>query len=299
MKQVLDARRHPHAAARRARTTAPRCARPPSASASRSIVKPIAGAGSADTYRVRRPRRARARCCPRSRHVARGQRRGVHRGRGVHVRHDLRRAARSSSTTSAGTGRGRWSRGTLEWISPQTIALRDLDAPHLAAGVRDGARRCSRRSASATGFTHMEWYLQGRRRGRVRRDRRPAAGRAHRRHHELRLRHRPLPRLGRGRRATAASTQPIERTLQRRDRSSSARRAQGRIQRIEGLERAAGASSARTSSRVDLLPDRRAAPRLEADADLRRLGRSCATPTSATTIEIADRVGTDLQLYAG
>ena len=48
----------------------------------------------------------------------------------------------------------------LEWISPQTIALRDPDAPELAAAARAGRGGARRRSASATGFTHMEWFLK-------------------------------------------------------------------------------------------------------------------------------------------
>ena len=44
-----------------------------------------------------------------------------------------------------------------EWVSPVSIVLRDLAVPELAAG-RAWATTCSPRSASAPGFTHMEWY---------------------------------------------------------------------------------------------------------------------------------------------
>lgn len=44
-----------------------------------------------------------------------------------------------------------------EWISPQVIALRDVDRPELAGGVEMG-RRVIRALGFDTGFTHMEWY---------------------------------------------------------------------------------------------------------------------------------------------
>jgi formate-dependent phosphoribosylglycinamide formyltransferase (GAR transformylase) len=44
-----------------------------------------------------------------------------------------------------------------EWISGQTIVLRDLDAPHLTAG-REMGREVLRALGFRTGFTHMEWY---------------------------------------------------------------------------------------------------------------------------------------------
>ncbi len=44
-----------------------------------------------------------------------------------------------------------------EWISPQAIALRDVDEPRLAGG-RDMGFRVLRALGFRTGFTHMEWY---------------------------------------------------------------------------------------------------------------------------------------------
>ena len=46
---------------------------------------------------------------------------------------------------------------TQEWISPQVIALRDVDQPHLAGGVAMG-RRVIEVLGFQDGFTHMEWY---------------------------------------------------------------------------------------------------------------------------------------------
>jgi len=47
----------------------------------------------------------------------------------------------------------------LEWISPQTVALRNPDVPYLAAGRRLGEAVLQAMNFR-TGFTHMEWYLK-------------------------------------------------------------------------------------------------------------------------------------------
>jgi len=44
-----------------------------------------------------------------------------------------------------------------EWISPQVIALRDVDDPELAAGIKMG-HEVLRALEFENGFTHMEWY---------------------------------------------------------------------------------------------------------------------------------------------
>ena len=46
---------------------------------------------------------------------------------------------------------------SVEWISPQTVTLRDYDAPHLAEG-RELGRDVLRALKHQSGFTHMEWY---------------------------------------------------------------------------------------------------------------------------------------------
>jgi biotin carboxylase len=46
---------------------------------------------------------------------------------------------------------------SVEWISPQTVTLRDLHAPGLAAGRELGAN-VLRALGHGTGFAHMEWY---------------------------------------------------------------------------------------------------------------------------------------------
>ena len=76
-----------------------------------------------------------------------------------------------------------------EWISPITMALRDLDAPGLQGG-RELGGAVLRALGFTDGFTHMEWYRKAGAGGGVRRDRRPAARRPHGRRDELRHRHR-------------------------------------------------------------------------------------------------------------
>ena len=48
---------------------------------------------------------------------------------------------------------------TLEWISPQTICLRDAEADQFAAG-REMGKAVLRALNFRTGFTHMEWYCR-------------------------------------------------------------------------------------------------------------------------------------------
>ena len=45
-----------------------------------------------------------------------------------------------------------------EWISPQTVTLRDLSSPHLQKGKELG-EAVLRTLGFRTGFTHMEWFL--------------------------------------------------------------------------------------------------------------------------------------------
>ncbi|HEX9563502.1 MAG TPA: hypothetical protein VF981_06015 [Gemmatimonadaceae bacterium] len=46
---------------------------------------------------------------------------------------------------------------SVEWISPQTIGLRDLSPPDIQAGIALG-REVLTALAFGTGFTHMEWF---------------------------------------------------------------------------------------------------------------------------------------------
>jgi len=121
------------------------------------IVKPIAGAGSADTYRVDSAA-ALADVLPLPRHVPE-----------VSVEEFVEAEEFTYDTVCAG---GRilfehvlWYRPRPlqmrmhEWVSPVAISLRDLDVPHLQGGRRMGEQVLAALGFE-TGFTHMEWYLK-------------------------------------------------------------------------------------------------------------------------------------------
>ena len=215
------------------------------------IVKPIDGRGLGRHLPGRLGRGARRRAAPDPPRPG-GQRRGVRRGGGVHLRHGVRER-------------------------PDPVRERLLVPPAAAAGADarvdqpDDGRRCATSTTRTStggramgrqrldalgfqaGFTHMEWYRKADGEvvfGEI--GARPP-GRPHRRRDELRHRRRPVPRLGRGRACTAGlagrwsgSTTPPA--------SSSGREGSGRITRIDGPGPAAGASTATRWRVVDLLP---------------------------------------------
>ncbi|RMG12578.1 MAG: ATP-grasp domain-containing protein, partial [Planctomycetota bacterium] len=156
MKQALDAAgvRTPHHA--RARTAgevweaAERIGFP-------LMVKPIAGAGSADTHRVD-DRGELERVIEATRHVPELSVEEFVEGREF------------TFDTICAEGRPlfynvAWYRPrplvarTVHWISPQVVALRHPDQPELAGGVRMGLRVLEALGFES-GFTHMEWYLK-------------------------------------------------------------------------------------------------------------------------------------------
>ncbi len=119
------------------------------------ILKPIAGAGSADTYRVQNADELRA-VLPRLRHVPT-----------VSVEEFVDGEEYTFDTITID---GRiayyniaWYRPrplvarSNEWISPQVIALRDVDDPKFADGVKMG-HDVIEALEFGSGFTHMEWY---------------------------------------------------------------------------------------------------------------------------------------------
>ncbi len=121
------------------------------------ILKPIAGAGSADTYRIDDLDDLRA-VLPRLRHVSM-----------VSVEEFVDGEEYTFDTI---TINGKiayyniaWYRPrplvarSNEWISPQVIALRHVDQPELEGGVRMGHEVIAALGFD-TGFTHMEWYLK-------------------------------------------------------------------------------------------------------------------------------------------
>ncbi|MEZ5962711.1 MAG: ATP-grasp domain-containing protein [Planctomycetota bacterium] len=120
-----------------------------------AIIKPISGAGSADTYRVNDKNEA-------QRAVA-----AVKQVPEVSVEEYIDGEEYTYDTVTAG---GRvlfenvaWYRPKpLEarlnpWISAQAIALRDIQRPEIAVGVELG-HRVLRALGFESGFTHMEWF---------------------------------------------------------------------------------------------------------------------------------------------
>ncbi len=119
------------------------------------ILKPIDGAGSADTYRVESREELRA-VLPLLRHVAT-----------ISVEEFIDGEEYTFDTITIDGEIAyyniAWYRPrpliarSNEWISPQVIALRDVEATELAGGVKMGYD-VIRALEFGTGFTHMEWY---------------------------------------------------------------------------------------------------------------------------------------------
>ena len=180
--------------ARRARRLLPACGKQPNASATRSSssrsTAPVRRTPTALRFAPRSLRRS-YRCCG----TSRGQRRGVHRRRGVHLRHGV--CGRTILYENIMWYRPRpLLMKQHEWISPVTIALRDLDGPWTCQGGRRWAGRCCTRWASATGFTHMEWYRKADGEAVFGEIGGAATRRPYGRPHELRHRRRPVRRGG-------------------------------------------------------------------------------------------------------
>ena len=119
------------------------------------IIKPIAGAGSADTYRVDSAAQLED-VLPMVGHVE------------VVSVEEFIEAEEFTYDTICGGGNilyenVSWYRPrplqarSYEWISPQTMVLRDLDRPELAGGIEMGHQVIAALGFTA-GFTHMEWY---------------------------------------------------------------------------------------------------------------------------------------------
>lgn len=119
------------------------------------ILKPIAGAGSADTYRVDSVDALRD-VLPKLRHVPT-----------ISVEEFIDGEEYTYDTITIdgkiAYDNVAWYRPrpliarSNEWISPQVVALRDFTGPEFADGVAMG-RAVIEALGFATGFTHMEWY---------------------------------------------------------------------------------------------------------------------------------------------
>jgi hypothetical protein len=256
------------------------------------IIKPIAGAGSADTFRVDGPEELGG-ALGRTRHVPE-----------MSVEEFIDGEEFTFDTICAGGHilyrNISWYRPRPliarqhEWVSSQTIALRDIEVPHLAGGAAMGDA-VIQALGFRDGFTHMEWFLK-------------ADGEA------------VFGEIG-ARPPGARSTEIMNyscdfdswaawaeavvhgRISQDTDKRYNAAmifkraRGEGRIQRIEGLERLLAEFGEHIVS-VDLLPV--GTPRRNWKQTLTSDGWIMLRhPSLAATVEMADRVATDLRMIAG
>jgi len=182
---------------------------------------------------------------------------------------------------------------TVEWISPQTVTLREPDAGPLAAGVRMG-RDVLAALGFRSGFTHMEWFLKP--------DGEPVFGEIGARPPGARSVE--LMNYGCDIDVFAGWAEAVchGRFSQRVERRYNAAvvfkraRGGGRIRRIEGLERLVARYRPHIVC-IDLLPV--GAPRRNWKQTLISDGYLILRhPDLQATLEMADRVGTDLQLWA-
>lgn len=136
-------------------TTAAECQRAAEQIGFPVIVKPIAGAGSADTFQVNSRLELDA-VLARVGHV-----------REVNVEEFIDAVEYTFDTICIKGKIAYWNiclyrprpltARQEEWISPQTVVLRDVDADDLAGG-REMGRAVIKALGFQTGFTHMEWY---------------------------------------------------------------------------------------------------------------------------------------------
>jgi len=183
---------------------------------------------------------------------------------------------------------------TVQWISPQTIARRELETDELRGGIEMG-KRVLDAMGFRTGFTHMEWFRKS--------DGEVVFGEIAARPPGARtvdlMNFASDTDLFVGW-AEAVCHGRLSQPLARKYNAAVIfKRAQGegRIQRIEGLERLMARFAPFVAS-VDLLPV--GAPRRNWKQTLLSDGSLVVRhPDLATCEEIADAVGTDIRIYAG
>ncbi len=257
-----------------------------------TIAKPIAGAGSADTWRCNDDAEL-DRALKVTRHVEE-----------MSVEEFIEAEEFTFDTVCAGGKILYWNISWYrprpliarqnEWVTSQTISLRDPEHARLAGGVAMG-RAVIQALGFKTGFTHMEWFRKA--------DGEAVFG-------EIACR-------AAGARTTEIMnyscdvdvwtgwaeavchgrwTQPIERSYNACILFKRAK-GEGRIQRITGLDRFMAEFGEHVVS-VELLPI--GAPRRNWKQTLVSDGWLIFRhPDLATTVEIADRFSTDVQLFAG
>ncbi len=256
------------------------------------ILKPIAGAGSQDTYKAESQAELED-ILPRLRHVDE-----------VSVEEYIDGEEYTFDTICAGGEilfhNIAWYRPkpliarNVEWISPQTVNLRDTSGLHFAAGQQLG-RDVLRALGFRTGFSHMEWFLKPNGEavfGEI--GARPPGGRSV----DL-MNYTCDTDVYRGWGDAIAGRRFTQPTQRKYNAIAVFKRAhgEGRIQRIEGLERLLSRFG-RYVACVDLLPVGH--PRRNWRQTLLSDGYLIVRhPDLETALDMADRVGTDLQLYAG
>lgn len=121
-----------------------------------AIIKPIGGAGSADTYRVDRREDA-ERVMPAMRHVAEA------------ICEEFIQGVEYTYDTCSIDGVPAYESVTQylpnalemrsqEWVSPMMLSVRDMSQPHIQKGVTLG-RGVLKALGMGDGMTHMEWFL--------------------------------------------------------------------------------------------------------------------------------------------
>lgn len=256
------------------------------------IVKPIAGAGSADTYRVRSSEELDS-LLPKLEHVDE-----------VSVEEYVEGEEYTFDTVCADGEVLYWNVAwyrprplvarSLEWISPQTVTLREVSGERLQRGIELG-RRVLEALDFRTGFTHMEWFSTPGGEavfGEI--GARPPGARS-----TVLMNYACDIDVFRGW-AEAVCGGGWSQTIRRRFNAAvifKRARGSGRIRRIDGLERLLGRFGEHVVC-LDILP--LGHPRRDWRQTLVSDGYVIVRhPDLTTTLEIADRFGTDLQLYAG
>jgi formate-dependent phosphoribosylglycinamide formyltransferase (GAR transformylase) len=256
------------------------------------IVKPIAGAGSADTYRVDSPQEM-ADVLAMVRHVD-----------VISVEEFIEAEEFTHDTVCAG---GEilfenvcWYRPrplqarSHEWVSPTTIAIRDLDVDHLSAG-REMGRGVLQALGFQAGFTHMEWYRKADGEvvfGEI--GARPPGGRT-----VDVMNYVTDDDLFRVWAEAVVHGQMSHPLVRRYNAASIFKRAEGsgRIQRIDGLQRLLSEYGGSVAA-LDLLPV--GAPRRDWRATLISDGMVIVRhPELGPLLEMTERFASELRLYAG
>ena len=256
------------------------------------ILKPISGAGSADTYRVDDGAQLEE-TLPRLAHLPE-----------VNVEEFIEGEEFTFDTVCVGGEIAYYSitkyrphplvARTLEWVSPQIVMLRDVDAEEYAGG-REMGKAVLRALNFQTGFTHMEWF------------RKPSGevvfGEIACRPPGARsvdvMNYAGDTDLFAGWAEAVVKGQFTRQVERRYNAVIIYKRAQGRgrIYRMEGLEHLLSKYGEHVVL-IDLLP--LGSPRRDWKQTLLSDGYLIVRhPVLARALEIADAVGTDLQLYAG